>query len=130
MTIEPEQFTIQQVAALTGMTVHTLRYYERIGIMLPVGRAANGHRRYTPADVEGLRLLAHLLQTRMPLDQIQDYIRLYQMGESTLPERAAMLQTWRTEIQHQVDELCDTLNLIDKKLKSYEQLECKKQEPK
>jgi DNA-binding transcriptional MerR regulator len=51
-------FTIQEAAVKTGLTVHTLRYYERIGLLMPIGRAENGHRRYSQQDVDLILLMA------------------------------------------------------------------------
>jgi DNA-binding transcriptional MerR regulator len=45
------ELTIQQVAEITQLSGHTLRYYERIGLLSPVNRAANGHRRYSNLDI-------------------------------------------------------------------------------
>ena len=41
------KLTVQQMAAATGLSGDTLRYYEKIGLIDPVERAANGHRRYS-----------------------------------------------------------------------------------
>ncbi|HEV8193584.1 MAG TPA: MerR family transcriptional regulator, partial [Ktedonobacterales bacterium] len=65
--------TIQQASKLTGLTTHTLRYYERIALLTPVGRATNGHRRYDQQDVERITFLNYLRLTGMPLDQMKAY---------------------------------------------------------
>src|SRR3954468_3920964 len=57
MNTSQELFTIQEAAEITDLTVHTLRYYERIGLLLPVGRAANGHRRYSQQDINLMKSL-------------------------------------------------------------------------
>ena len=61
--------TIEQASKLTGLSAHTLRYYERIALLRPVGRATNGHRRYTQQDLERIRFLSYLRLTGMPLQQ-------------------------------------------------------------
>ena len=69
MLADHEQtLTIQQASQLTGLTVHTLRYYERIALLSPVERAANGHRRYGKQDVDRITLLNYLRLTGMPLE--------------------------------------------------------------
>ena len=58
--------TIQQVAHRMGLSIDTLRYYERIGLLEPVRRAQNGHRRYTQQDLAWIDLLIRLRNTGMP----------------------------------------------------------------
>lgn len=67
MTTDPGM-TIADVAARTGLTAHTLRYYERDGLMLgDIGRASSGHRRYTRFDVAWIELVTRLRATGMPI---------------------------------------------------------------
>ncbi len=53
------ELTVQQVSEKTGLSEHTLRYYERIGLITPIHRASNGHRRYSEEDVEGINFVRH-----------------------------------------------------------------------
>lgn len=66
--MEPENnLTIQQVAAATGLTEHTLRYYERIGLIHPIVRAGSGHRRYCERDIWWIEFLMKLRNTGMSI---------------------------------------------------------------
>lgn len=78
-------FTIRQVAASTGLSEDTLRYYERIGLLAPSRHASSRHRRYNDNDIMWIDFLVRLRSTGMPLAQIQEYIRLYQQGAYTCP---------------------------------------------
>ena len=118
-------FTIQEAAEKTGLTVHTLRYYERIGVLMPIGRAANGHRRYSQQDINLIQTLTCWLQTGMPLDDIQHYVKLVQAGDSTAGERRALLEAHRQTVVKQMEELQATLNLIDFKIQHYTEIEHK-----
>jgi DNA-binding transcriptional MerR regulator len=72
-----ENYTVQQAAALTGLSEHTLRYYERIGLIQPVARQeSSGHRRYGAADLAKLESLACLRATGMPIEQMRRYFEL------------------------------------------------------
>src|SRR5215470_17255180 len=115
--------TIQEAAEQTGLTVHTLRYYERIGLLMPVGRAANGHRRYSQQDINLIRTLNRWRQTGMPLIDIQHYVKLVQAGDSSAGERRAMLQAHRQTVVKQIEELQATLELIDYKIDNYTAIE-------
>jgi DNA-binding transcriptional MerR regulator len=120
MASEPHLISIKQASTATGLTVHTLRYYERIGLLAPVGRASNGHRRYAMVDIERIRLLNRLRLTKMPLDQIRQFARLMEQGKGSIPERESILHTHRAEVVRQIDALTETLAVIDYKLDIYQ----------
>lgn len=122
-TLQAITFTIQEAAEQTGLTVHTLRYYERIGLVMPVGRAANGHRRYSREDIIFISTLYCWLQTGMPLVDIQRYVKLMQAGDATSGERRALLEAHRQTVVSQIDELQATLQLIDFKIQRYAEIE-------
>ena len=83
--------TIQEFANLTGLTVHTLRYYEQIGLLGPVPRTAAGHRHYGRLELDWVNFIKRLKATEMPLRDILRYAELRQQGEGTLLERQALL---------------------------------------
>ena len=117
MLADHEQtLTIQQASQLTGLTAHTLRYYERIALLTPVGRAANGHRRYGKQDVERITFLNYLRLTGMPLEQMKTYTALLDQGDAGVPQRVTLLQTHRTKVIQQVEEMCKSLAVIEYKL--------------
>jgi DNA-binding transcriptional MerR regulator len=87
-----ETYTVQQAAALTGLSKHTLRYYERVGLIQPMGRlAGSGHRRYSAADLTRLDSLACLRATGMPIDQMRRYFELRAEGGARLAQAAEAL---------------------------------------
>ena len=111
--------TIQQVAERTGLTGHTLRYYERAGLLAPVGRAANGHRRYADGDVATIRFLAHLRRAGMPIAAIQRYMALARAGDATVAERLAILEDHQRAVERRIEELRAHLAVIDAKVAHY-----------
>lgn len=108
--------TIQQASELTGLTTHTLRYYERIALLTPVGRASNGHRRYDKQDIERVIFLNYLRLTGMPLEQMKEYAALLKRGDAGIPQRIALLQAHRAMVARQVEALHEMLAIIDYKL--------------
>lgn len=108
--------TIQQASKLTGLTTHTLRYYERIALLTPVERASNGHRRYDKQDVERLFFLNYLRLTGMPLEQMKAYIALLDQGEAGISQRVGLLQAHRDKVAQKVEELYQMLAVINYKL--------------
>jgi DNA-binding transcriptional MerR regulator len=112
-------YTIQQIAEITGLSVHTLRYYERIGLIDPVERASSGHRRYSDNDVARVEFLTRLKATGMPLRQMQKYTELIRQGDSTLTERRKILEAHRLVVQAEMGKLQETLDFIETKIERY-----------
>jgi DNA-binding transcriptional MerR regulator len=113
------ELTIQQVAEETGVSNHTLRYYERIGLILDINRAPNGHRRYSHDDIEWIAFLKQLKATGMPLAQMQKFAELRRQGVGTAKQRREMLETHRKTIVQQMQMLNDCLDVIDYKIERH-----------
>lgn len=112
--------TIAEAAAATGLTAHTLRYYERDGLLLDaVERAPSGHRRYTDRDLAWLHLLTRLRSTGMPIRDIRAYAELVRQGDGTEPERLAMLEAHRDAVRAQLAEAAEHLAAIELKIDVY-----------
>ncbi|MCC6615844.1 MAG: MerR family transcriptional regulator [Anaerolineae bacterium] len=120
MNTHDDQLTIQEAAEVIGLSAHTLRYYERIGLIHPINRASNTHRRYTRDDVGWLDFLNKLRATGMSIRQMQAYAQLQREGDVTLPERVEMLKLHRQEVEAHMDVLREFLKLICYKIELYE----------
>lgn len=121
--MEEKELAIKEVAALTGLSAHTLRYYERVGLLDPVSRAKSGHRCYSRQDVAWIEFLGRLRATGMPIRQMKRFAELRRGGEPTVPARRALLEEHRTEVRGRVAELERDLTAIDEKVELYEQME-------
>lgn len=108
--------TIQQVAKMTGLSIDTLRYYERIGLLEPVGRAQNGHRRYTPYDLAWIDLLMRLRDTGMPRAQMVRFAQLRRQGSATLTERRLMLEQHQRSLEQHMQELEQHMVTLQQKI--------------
>lgn len=114
---------ISEVSALTGLSIDTLRFYEKIGLIDPPARDAGGRRVYD-ADVLGwIRFLAQLNATGMKQADRVRYADLRRAGPDTYAERRKMLEDHRDVIQRQLEQLQDTLTLMDHKVALYRKLE-------
>jgi DNA-binding transcriptional MerR regulator len=122
MNTQTERLTIQQVAQATGLSVYTLRYYERIGLIHPIGRAGNTHRRYSTDDIGWIDFLTKLRSTGMSIQEMQTYAELQRQGDETLPERLEMLKALRRRVEAHIDELNDHLKIIRGKIEYYGEL--------
>ncbi len=115
------ELTIGQVAEQTGLSVHTLRFYEREGLLAePVQRGRNGHRRYRQDDVEWLILCTRFRSTGMPLSTIRRYADLVRQGPGNEADRLALLRRHQDEVASQIRALTECLDAITYKVKVYQ----------
>ena len=115
--------TISEVAARTGLTAHTLRYYERIGLIAAVLRADSGHRSYAAADMEWLAFLIRLRATGMPIQRMQEFARLRSEGNGTAAERRKLLDAHLLQVMHNLEELQQSVQVLKAKIRVYRQME-------
>jgi DNA-binding transcriptional MerR regulator len=111
--------TISDAARASGVSTHTLRYYERAGLLDPVDRAASGHRRYAEEDLVRIAFLTKLRSTGMPIRQIREYADLMRGGDETHEARLALLESHRDAVRSQLAEVERNLDLIDRKIDYY-----------
>jgi DNA-binding transcriptional MerR regulator len=116
-------YTIRSMAERCGMTAHTLRYYERVGLIQPVGRARNGHRRYSEADEAWLHFLHCMRATSMPIREMQRYAELRELGDATSLQRRKILEDHQTGIAAQIVELQQAHALLTHKIANYKVIE-------
>lgn len=113
--------TIAEAASRSGLTTHTLRYYERDGLLLgSVDRSASGHRRYTEQDLNWIELITRLRSTGMPIRDVRRYADLVRAGDGNEAERLALLQAHRERVETQLAEVTGHLRAIDYKIALYE----------
>jgi DNA-binding transcriptional MerR regulator len=111
-------FSISEVANRTGVTAHTLRYYERIGL-LDIDRLAGGHRCFAALDIDRVIFIGRLRATEMPIRDIQRYFALAAVGFSTEPERLQILKEHQVKVRARLGELERALDAIGHKITHY-----------
>jgi DNA-binding transcriptional MerR regulator len=121
-------YTIKQTALITGLTEDTLRYYERIGLVGPIAKAASGHRRYTQIDLGWIDFLTKMRSTGMTLESLGRYIELFRRGDETAGERRAMLEAHVRQLEHDMSLLQETLSILNWKINHYDDLLAKQKE--
>jgi DNA-binding transcriptional MerR regulator len=118
IAVQEPTYTIAEVAERTGVTAHTLRYYERIGL-LDIGRQESGHRRFSTRDVDRIVFIGRLRATMMPIRDVQRYFALVARGPSTEGERLALLEAHRNAVRAQLHEMEAALDAIEHKIVRY-----------
>ncbi|MGW6137191.1 MerR family transcriptional regulator [Streptomyces sp. NPDC055144] len=114
-----DHYTISEVVAFTGLTAHTLRWYERIGLMPHIDRSHTGQRRYSNRDLDWLAFVGKLRLTGMPVAHMVRYAELVRVGEDTFEERRELLESTRRDVVSRIAELQDTLSVLDFKIDFY-----------
>ncbi|HET7776792.1 MAG TPA: MerR family transcriptional regulator [Azospira sp.] len=115
--------TIQEVAESTGLSPHTLRYYERIGLIGAVPRGPGGQRRYVRADMEWLAFLLRLRSTGMPVGRMQEFAALRREGPGTAGARRLMLEAHLDGVRESIRALEETAAVLALKVAHYRQME-------
>ena len=120
-------YSIQDVSKKTGLSAHTLRYYEKEGLISGVERTQGGFRQYTDEDLERLGLICCLKNTGMSIQEIARFVQLTHEGDHTLEERVELLRAHRervlermAEMQKHLDKVTWKLNFFTEKLRAYE----------
>lgn len=113
------RYTISEVEARTGLTQHTLRWYERIGLMPHVDRSHSGQRRFTDKDLDWLGFVGKLRATGMSVADMVRYAELVREGPHTADDRRELLERTRDEVRTRIAELTDALAVLDYKIDTY-----------
>ena len=119
-SVPAEGVTIAEAARRTGVSVHTLRYYERAGLVIsPVDRTSGGRRRYRELDLKWIIICTKLRATGMPIQGIRRYADLVAAGPGNEEERLALLEAHRADVRAKLAEIQENLKIIDHKIDVY-----------
>jgi DNA-binding transcriptional MerR regulator len=112
--------SIAEAARRTGVSAHTLRYYERAGLVVTtVGRTAGGRRRYQQQDLYWITICTKLRATGMPIKTIRRYAQLVSAGPGNEQERLALMEAHRADVTAKLAEVQENLKIIDHKINVY-----------
>ncbi|CAJ1314956.1 MerR family transcriptional regulator [Paenibacillus sp. PK4536] len=119
---QKNQLSIGEVAERSGLSVHSLRFYEREGLLLStrIARDEGGRRRYSEVDVEWLYICTRLRASGMPIAQIRRFAELVRMGPGNEHERLDILKEHQQRVVSQMEHLNDCLEVITLKTNVYE----------
>ena len=112
--------TIAEVSKRYDISPDTLRYYERVGLIPPVPRNANGIRNYDEASCSWIELIKCFRSAGVQVEALIEYRQLYEQGDSTLYARKQLLLGQRELLRERISELNASLEKLDKKLNGYD----------
>jgi len=113
-------WSIGEAAEKCGLSQHTLRWYERIGLLGAIERGSDGRRRFSDGDLDWLSLLTKLRATGMPVRAMQRYAELVRSGAGQA-ERVELLKKHRDEVRRALASQRECLKLLDAKIGHYEE---------
>ena len=111
---------ISEVSEQSGLTVDTLRYYEKIGLLPPVNRTDSGIRDYSELDVKRIDFIKCMRTAGLPIEVLTEYFALVEQGDETIGARKEILQEQRAQLVTRMAELQKTLDLLNHKIQVYE----------
>ncbi len=115
-------YTIKQISEKTNLTEHTLRYYDREGLIPFISRTNSGIRQFSEDDLEWIHLICCLRNSGMPLQEIKEFMQMCLQGAELLEERKALLVKHRTRILNEVKNLENSLGIINYKIDHYKEI--------
>lgn len=108
-----------EMASRCEISIDTLRYYEREGLLESIERTSGGQRRYTEDDVAWVQILRCLRTTALPIREMKRFAELVRQGDSAIAERSHLLIEHRADVVAQISALHEALDTIDHKIAAY-----------
>ena len=118
---------IAEVSERYVISPDTLRYYERIGLIPTVNRNESGIRDYNETDIKRVEFIKCMRSAGLPIEALIEYVGLVQQGDRTIGARKEILQAQRDLLAVRMSEMQKTLDLLDYKIKVYENAVLKKE---
>lgn len=112
-------YTIDEAAGRMGLSKHTLRYYEREGLLPSIAKTSNGHRSYTEDDLGWVRFLQLLRATGMPIREMKAFVSITLAGDHTIPERVKVLTRYRQALVARMESDQEHLEKLNSKIDYY-----------
>ncbi len=119
---------IAEVSEQYGLSVDTLRYYERVGLIPPVNRSENGIRDYNELDLRRVDFIKCMRSAGLPVEVLIEYVALVQQGDGTIEDRKEILKHQREQLAARMEEMQKTLDLLDHKIEVYEKALLKREQ--
>ena len=112
---------IKEAANLTGLSNDTIRYYERIGIIMPVRRQENGLRDFSERSINQLKFAKTMRNAGMGVESLREYVAMiYENDDSTIPARKALLLEQAELMQEKITKMQEAHDYLLFKVENYE----------
>ena len=122
LTDRTPRYTVKQMAEKMGLTTYAVRYYDNAGLIPDVERSSGNSRLFSDYNLAWLKIVHCLRSTGLPITEVRRYIQMCQEGDSTIPERAAIIVAQEKSLRSQLDELNRQMEILQYKKHYYEAL--------
>lgn len=119
--------TIAEVSKKFDLSQDTLRYYERIGLFPEVNRKKSGIRNYTEEDCRWIEFIKCMRNAGLPIEVLIEYVTLFKQGNETIEARKQLLTEQRKQLTEKMEDIKKTIERLDYKIESYDQIVVKKE---
>lgn len=116
--MDSKTYKIGEISKITNLTIDTLRYYEKEGLITP-SRDQNNIRMYSDSDIRWIQFIKKLKQTGMPLKNIKEYSNLRDQGDSTINERLSLLYEQKQRLEQNSKQLEEHILFLNNKIDIY-----------
>ena len=127
-TLVEKTYTIQEASAEMDVSAHTLRYYEKIGLLPSIRRGENGRRIYSEEDLGWVYWLKLLRESGMSIQTMKRYVTVTRAGDHTIDERCIILEEHRNHLRGRIEKLQVFLEKLEKKVEFYRGYEMRSKE--
>ena len=114
------EYSVKQVSEKLGISVYTLHYYDKEGLLPFIKKKDNGTRVFTEGDVEWVDMILALREIDMPIAKIKEYISLLVQGETTLSQRRSLITQYREYLEYRMQAMKKSLDITSRKLNEYD----------
>ena len=115
-------YTMKEFSEVTGLTAHTLRYYEKIDLLFDIERTQSGKRVYNEHNLYWVNFIKCLKSTGMPIEKIKEYVEMLDLGDVSLDDRRILLENHLVVVQEKILELQENMKHLEYKIKYYKDL--------
>ena len=122
LTDRTPRYTVKEIAEKMNLTTYAVRYYDNAGLIPDVERSSGNSRLFSDYNLAWLKIVHCLRSTGLPITEVRRYIQMCQEGDSTIPERAAMIAAQEKSLRAQLDELNRQMGILQYKKHYYEVL--------
>lgn len=116
------EYTIKQVAEKTNLSIYTLRYYDKEGLLPLIKRSETGIRKFTDNDIEWIKLICCLKNSGMSIENIKEFMQCCLKGKEGADERKSMLEEHKKNIENQIEQLNRSMQIVNYKIDHYKEI--------
>lgn len=116
------EYTIKQVSEKTNLSIYTLRYYDKEGLLPLIKRSESGIRKFTSNDIEWIKLICCLKNSGMSIENIKQFMQCCLKGKECVEERKVILEAHKKYIQNQIEQLNKSMDIVNFKLDHYKEI--------